>query len=255
MAEGEMSFFNQIGSEMAPLTEEQQAEVKALREAGMAEESKGLPISYPRIKMLHQDAKAFQFVSTGEVKNEFRAIIVYVDAGRVWWEKPFGQGESGQMPDCFSRDLYSPDLAITHPQSKGCASCPNNQWGSDVRPDGTKGKGKACKEIRRLFVIPEGHISPHVISTPPSSLKALGSYFVTVRDRKFKAVQEVVTKFKLVTKNNDGGIAYSELALELGEKVPDQVLFMVADWKKKVEDLIVSAAPVSREEYEGGSPK
>ncbi len=250
---GEMSFFNQIDAELPVLSEEQEKAVAELREGGMAEESKGLPLTYPKIKIMHDDFKSFQFVSSGDVVKEFKAIIVCVEAGRVYWSTPMGQGEAGAMPDCFSRDLYSPDPAIKEPQSKGCSSCPQNQWASDLKPDGTVGKGKACKEIRRIFVIPSGHLSPHRISIPPSSLRALGAYFVTVRDNKYKAVQEVVTTFKLITKDNKEGVSYSELALELGDRVPDKWLAMVADWKKKVEETLVTAAPVDREEYGGGA--
>ncbi len=251
---GEMSFFNQIDSELPALSEAQEKEIAELREGGMAQESKGLPLTYPEIKIMHQGMCSFQFAATGDAIKEFNAIIVAVEAGRVYWATPMGQGEAGAMPDCFSRDLYSPDPAIQDPQSKGCSNCPQNQWGSDPKPDGSMGKGKACKEIRRIFIIPEGHLSVHRISIPPSSLRALGAYFVNVRDHKFKAVQEVVTKFKLVTKNSKGaGVDYSELALELGEKVPDRALYMVADWKKKVEETLVTAAPVNREEYGGDS--
>lgn len=35
--------------------------------------------------------------------------------------------------------------------SESCASCPNNEWGS-----ADKGKGKACRNIRRLALVPAG---------------------------------------------------------------------------------------------------
>lgn len=40
-------------------------------------------------------------------------------------------------------------------QNGDCASCPFNQWGS-----ADKGKGKACKNTRRMSVIPAGVFSP-----------------------------------------------------------------------------------------------
>lgn len=58
-----------------------------------------------------------------------------------------------QPPICYAfgetdKDLKPhPDSA--KPQAESCETCPNNQWGSD--PGG--GKGKACKNVRRLAMI------------------------------------------------------------------------------------------------------
>lgn len=42
------------------------------------------------------------------------------------------------------------------PQCADCASCPQNQFGSAVKADGTKGAGKACKNIERLVALIPG---------------------------------------------------------------------------------------------------
>ena len=57
-------------------------------------------------------------------------------------------------PACFALALPEDDLIphadVPEPQSTTCSVCPMFQWGSD--PEG--GRGKACKERRRLAVIP-----------------------------------------------------------------------------------------------------
>lgn len=64
-----------------------------------------------------------------------------------------------QPPVCFAFDT-DPDALAPNPehvadlQNEDCASCPWNVWGSsDV------GKGKACKDVRRLALIPAGTIA------------------------------------------------------------------------------------------------
>src|SRR5690606_15967785 len=42
-----------------------------------------------------------------------------------------------------------PHPTAPQPQHETCAGCPNNAWGS-----GDKGRGKACKNVNRLAVVP-----------------------------------------------------------------------------------------------------
>lgn len=57
-------------------------------------------------------------------------------------------------PDCYAVSHHEDDLApiaedCTAPFHTDCATCPNNAWESD--PNG--GKGKACKNTRRLAMV------------------------------------------------------------------------------------------------------
>lgn len=58
-----------------------------------------------------------------------------------------------QPPICYAFGEDDTDLKphpeSAKPQAESCAVCPNNEWGSD--PGG--GKGKACKNVRRLAMI------------------------------------------------------------------------------------------------------
>ena len=58
-----------------------------------------------------------------------------------------------QPPICYAfgetDDDLKPHPDSVAPQSENCHECPKNQWGSD--PGG--GKGKACKNVRRLAMI------------------------------------------------------------------------------------------------------
>ncbi len=91
-------------------------------------------------------------------------------------------------PNCFSLaetdDDMTPDSVVTKPEHATCTGCPNREWGSD--PNG--GRGKACKETRRLVVLPasvlddedplkaikEGELA--VIDIPVMSVKFYSQY-------------------------------------------------------------------------------
>ena len=57
-------------------------------------------------------------------------------------------------PTCFalgeSDEGLAPDAVVSNPVHATCDGCPNREWGSD--PGG--GRGKACKESRRLVLLP-----------------------------------------------------------------------------------------------------
>ena len=70
-----------------------------------------------------------------------------------------------QNPNCFAISQTDKDMAphenVAEPVAESCATCPNHEWGSD--PNG--GRGKACKEGRRLVLMPASAL------TDPESVK------------------------------------------------------------------------------------
>ena len=94
---------------------------------------------------------------------------------KVFYLKGYQDGAENQKPDCFSNDGTKPDGSIENPQSKSCATCPHNQWGSKIGDNG--GKGKACSDSVRLAVAqPDLLNDPYLLRVPPATIKALGEY-------------------------------------------------------------------------------
>lgn len=72
-----------------------------------------------------------------------------------------------RSPDCWAIGLTEEDLApsadkVTDLQYTSCEGCPQNEWGSD--PNG--GKGKGCKNIRRLAVVPSYQLDNPTLVAP-----------------------------------------------------------------------------------------
>lgn len=68
---------------------------------------------------------------------------------KVYYAKGYEEGAANAKPDCFSNDGVRPDAAAATPQSKACASCPHNVFGT-----GAGGKGKACSDSRHVASLP-----------------------------------------------------------------------------------------------------
>lgn len=145
----------------------------------------------------------------GEKKvDEFEGIIAIVKVGRSFWEKEFdGQGTP---PDCFSSD---------NQHGKGtpggnCDACPNNQYES-----ARNGLGKACKEVRTVFVLMPGTFLPLVINVPPTGLKDFKKYRLRLANAGIN-VNHVITKFALTEDKNKGGIEFSKVVFSKGDALP-----------------------------------
>ena len=94
---------------------------------------------------------------------------------KVFYAKGYTEGAEGVKPDCFSSTGDKPDPSIEKPQSKSCATCPHNQWGSKIGDNGSK--GKACQDsVRMAIATPDMLNDPYLLRVPPASIRSLGEY-------------------------------------------------------------------------------
>lgn len=117
----------------------------------------------------------------GEVPgNKMNVIILDHVLENHFYEGRFDP-DTPQSPICFAfgrvEDELAPHEKSDQPQNDTCAGCPNNEWGT-----ADQGKGKACKNIRRLALIPEDGLDDISAATvaylkvPVTSVKAWAGY-------------------------------------------------------------------------------
>lgn len=85
--------------------------------------------------------------------NKLDVIVVASVHSNLFYEGKFDP-DNPTNPVCFAYsedgNNMAPHPEASKPQHENCTDCPHNKWKSD--PDG--GKGKACKNVRTLAVIP-----------------------------------------------------------------------------------------------------
>lgn len=88
-------------------------------------------------------------------------------------------------PVCWALGSNVAELApsdkATKPQHDACKGCPQNEWGSA----GGGSKGKACKNTRRLLIVPvkaDETTQPWILSVSPTGLKHFDKYVTTLAD-------------------------------------------------------------------------
>jgi hypothetical protein len=102
-------------------------------------------------------------------KNEDRAMnFVVIASGkgvtRTFYADKYEEGKDIK-PSCWSAEGVVPNEEVTNPQSKSCATCPQNIEGSG------DGKARACRYSKRLAVALENDIGGNIyrLSVPAKS--------------------------------------------------------------------------------------
>ena len=152
-----------------------------------------------KIVLIHIPPIVTDDPNSPDMVKALTGVIVYHHKSNAWWDGD-GNPVEGQQPDCVSADGIT---GVGRPGGD-CASCPLNTFGS-----GEGGKGKACKNTERLYLISEGSILPYRINVSPASLKRYRSY-KTSQVAKGRKICDVVTEISLKKVTNASGQPYAE---------------------------------------------
>lgn len=136
--------------------------------------------------------------------KEIIGIIVGAHNFRTFYKDQFSGGN--EPPDCKSDDMVTGYGTPGGP----CKACPNNVWGS-----GRNGKGKACQEKKRVFLLRPGEMLPLVIVLPvmslsPKNRNGFPKYMLRLTTNAL-AGSKVVSKAYLVKDKSEDGIEYSRV--------------------------------------------
>lgn len=165
----------------------------------MQENMEGMTPRFDRIKIPSGGGLAFEVPTESgtDIMKELVGVIVDHYPVNVYWENEFtGQGVP---PDCIAMDGRT---GIGKPGGD-CLRCPLNRFGS-----GKKGRGKACKNTHRIYIIQEGELFPTMLTLPPGTLGNFTNYASRLTKRMTPLVG-CVTKISLQKDRNEDGIEFS----------------------------------------------
>jgi hypothetical protein len=165
-----------------------------------AEQMDGLQFDFSRVKVPSGGQTSWELPDETVSKELLGVIIDQFPINAYWVDKFSG---ANNPPDCASMDGKSGVDRDGIPHL--CEQCPNNQWGSDQ--DGSN--GKACKNMRRVYLLLEGEALPILLTLPPSALKPFGDFMAKEILCKGRLPYHVVTKIGLTKATSKGGITFS----------------------------------------------
>ena len=106
------------------------------------------------------------------------AVDPEIGVARSFYEAAY-TGNTDDQPDCSSSDGETPDGHSPKPQSRSCAECPHNVFGTAKDAAGNPAKGKRCSDHKNLVVVEASNVEHGdllMLRVPATSLKALSMY-------------------------------------------------------------------------------
>jgi len=174
------------------------------------------------------------------VGNKLKVIIADAIMENAYYEGEFDP-DNPQPPVCFAfgrkEKELKPHADSVEPQHETCAGCPQNEFGTADR-----GKGKACKNIRRLGLIAADPLTQEAIEkgevaylkTPVTSVRGWAAYVRTLEALDHLPPQGVVTEISSVV---DAKTQFKITFNKVGN-VPDKLMGAVMDRHDEVVNAI-----------------
>lgn len=161
-------------SDMSGLTEEERQQLQGMMDYEMMLTAEGVQLQPVRIK-INKEMCVF-YDPTNQTYDKIVGTILYKTPSRSFFRK------KKKFPQCTCQDIKAgqatwwEDWEERKGTPRSCKGCEYGAWGSAVNDDDTAGKGKACKETRRLFLARPGSLLPIAIDLPPTSIKPFEVY-------------------------------------------------------------------------------
>lgn len=213
-----------------------------------------------------------QFMLGDEAVKTFTAVVAISQKVRGYWP----ESGTGQPPICSSPNgsigFFDPNIpddrfraatTARHPHlailqmtnnqplqdSYDCFSCPMNQWGSEHQRRNGAGKGKGCKEMRRLLLLINDWALPALMALPPTSIRAWDEYCSALQAKR-GTYWAVKTKFSLDSAKAQGGETYNIVQVSVDSPIKDvESLKLVAEIRKQYRELVVTM-PITADDYD-----
>lgn len=167
----------------------------------MADDMDGLSMSFNRVKIPSGGSIQFE-IPTDDPENPDYAkslvgVILYNHATCAYWppkdDDSDDEGEDDNNPLCSSLDGKT---GVGTPGGT-CATCPLNAYGT-----AEKGKGKACKNMRILYLLRSGEYLPLQFNLPPTSIRSFGEFMNRAFRLRNRNPYGSVVEIKLKKENN-----------------------------------------------------
>lgn len=199
----------------------------------MAEETDGLSMVYPRVKIPSGGMTQFEIPNPDDPSKpnyspELNGVIVFHHPANGYWL------EGDVNPVCSSVDGKT---GVGDPGGN-CSTCPLNQFGS-----GEGGVGKACKNSHVLYLLQSGSTLPIRLNLPPTAIRPFSNFVSLAFLSQGKRTSSAVIKITLVkqqSKNNQS-ITYSAPVFTVAERFTAEMERAVLSVVKNIKATIQSS--------------
>lgn len=215
----------------------------------LADDMDGLQMSFQRIKIPSGGNLVFE-IPTDDPENPnyektIEGVLIFHHDANAYWPEG-SEYDENTAPLCSSLDGKQ---GIGEPGGH-CAMCAMNQYGTAA-----EGRGKACKNMRMLYLLQSGECVPIQISLPPTSLKPFKNFvnqaFLLRRRPSYGSVIQIGLR-----KENTGGNDYSVATFRLVENFEGEQLAQIRSYaegfKEQIKLTLKQRAETAKEQLDDG---
>lgn len=168
-----------------------------------------------------------------EYPKEIEGVIIFTHRVNGYWPNAFGTSSNPEdkVPVCSSMDGKT-GLDTSTGCLENCERCPRNQYGSDDKG----GRGKACKNMRRIYFMRNGDPNFYLLTVPPTSIKEVNKALARIMASKGIPYTSLLVTFKLAKATNASGIEYSTVVLEKEGILPPDVAATAMAMRHQIKD-------------------
>lgn len=167
-------------------------------------------INFPRISFKNG---RFKLSQDDKGSEELKGVILFHGRQNTYWDGNYDPNNI-VPPECFSVDGKTGSKSRDGSGNFGsCRDCKKNQFGSGV------GKGKACRNQKKVYIQVPGNAVPYTLFLAPTSLSGFNdSYIMNKIVQKGLQYWAVITTFTAYQKGND---TYFRISFEVGSQFKD----------------------------------
>ena len=201
----------------------------------------GLTLSFPKVKIPAGGSLQFE-LPTGDPENPeytrfLQGVILFHHASGAYWPEGM-EYDDNTVPLCSTVDgkqgYGTPGGA--------CAACELNRYGS-----ATDTRGKACKNMRILYLLQDGDYIPVQLSLPPTSLRPFNDFmnaaFVARRRPAWSSVVQI--GLKRVDNGNTYSVATFRKMADLPPEKVGEFRAFVESFRQQAKEMLKSRAELS----------
>lgn len=187
--------------------------------------------------------------------NKLNIIVLDAIMENVYYKGNYDPA-SPCPPNCFafarSAGELAPHESVQHPEHESCAGCPQVQWGT-----ARIGKGKACKEIRRVAMLTEGDLEDietaevAFLKLNIGSVKGFAGYVKNLADVLHKPPLAFITELKLI---DDDKFKFQLVFTKVSPITDGKVLSQLMAKREAIQGQLFNPYPQPEEE-EAPPPK
>lgn len=177
-----------------------------------------------------------------EPMKEIDGVIVFTHRLNAYWPGSFGSASNPEdkIPACSSMDGKTGFFPSTG-EVLSCEGCQWNQYGTGTDEKGNPSRGKACKNMRRIYLMMDGDPNFYLLTVPPTSIKDMNKQLAKILASGTPYTGMIVTLGLEKTKNSNG-VAYSKVTIKKKGILPAPAAALVQQLRNQIKAQYQSIA-------------